>query len=270
MTDDQPDDQPDARPEARPVRIGFCGEWYDADPATEFVIGREGDLAVDDNPYLHRRFLVLTWQQDLWWLVNTGTQLSATISDSAGALQAWLAPGGRVPLVFPDTTVLFTAGPTTYEIEIRCPDPTFTAHQADSSGGIGATTIGPMTLTPSQRQLIVALAEPLLRREGTSISAIPSSKEAAARLGWELTRFNRKLDNVCDKFDRRGVRGLRGGPGQLASNRRARLVEHAVTARVVTADDLVLLDDTGTGSGSGTGSGTGSGSGENAANGMRA
>jgi hypothetical protein len=38
----------------------------------------------------------------------------------------------------------------------------------------------------------------------------------------------------------------------------------------VTADDLVLLDDTGTGSGSGTGSGTGSGIGENAANGMRA
>ncbi|WP_395725252.1 hypothetical protein [Nakamurella sp.] len=228
--------------DVRRVRIGFCGEWYDADPAAEFVIGREGDLAVDDNPYLHRRFLVLTWQQDMWWLVNAGTQLSATISDPAGALQAWLAPGGRVPLVFPDTTVLFTAGPTTYEIEIVCEDPTFTPSQLEPSSGIGATTIGPVTLTPSQKQLIVALAEPLLRREGTSISAIPSSKEAAARLGWELTRFNRKLDNVCDKFDRRGVRGLRGGPGQLASNRRARLVEHAVTARVVTADDLSLLD----------------------------
>ncbi|HEY5882275.1 MAG TPA: hypothetical protein VIU11_25420 [Nakamurella sp.] len=224
------------------VRIGFCGEWYDADPAGEFVIGREGDLAVDDNPYLHRRFLTLVWQQDLWWLVNVGSRLSATISDDAGALQAWLAPGGRVPLVFAATTVLFTAGPTTYEIEFVCDDPTFTPSQDAGSTGIGETTIGPVTLTSSQRQLIVALAEPLLRREGTGISAIPSSKDAAARLGWELTRFNRKLDNVCDKFDRRGVRGLRGGPGQLASNRRARLVEHAVAARVVTADDLPLLD----------------------------
>jgi len=225
------------------VRVGFCGEWCTADPAGEFVIGREGDLAVDDNPYLHRRFLTLVWQQDLWWLVNVGTQLSATISDNAGALQAWLAPGGRVPLVFAQTTVLFTAGPTTYEIEIACYDPTFTPNQDVSTSGIGETTIGPVTLTPSQKQLIVALCEPLLRREGTSVSAIPSSKEAAARLGWELTRFNRKLDNVCDKFDRRGVRGLRGGPGQLASNRRARLVEHAVAARVVTAADLALLDD---------------------------
>lgn len=224
------------------VRIGFCGEWYTADPDGEFVIGREGDLAVDDNPYLHRRFLTVVRQGELWWLINVGTQLSATISDHAGVLQAWLAPGGRVPLVFAATTVLFTAGPTTYEIEIACEDPTFMLTEDLGSGGIGETTIGPVALTPSQKRLIVALAEPLLRREGTSTSAIPSSKEAAARLGWELTRFNRKLDNVCDKFDRRGVRGLRGGPGQLASNRRARLVEHAVTARVVTAADLDLLD----------------------------
>ena len=90
------------------VRIGFCGEWFDADPDGEFVIGREGDLAVDDNPYLHRRFLTLVWQQELWWLVNVGSQLSATVSDNSGAVQAWLAPGGRVPLVFAATTVLFT------------------------------------------------------------------------------------------------------------------------------------------------------------------
>ena len=224
------------------ARVGFCGEWYDADPAGEFVIGREGDLVVDENPYLHRRFLTLRRQQELWWLTNVGTQMSATISDEGGSLQAWLAPGGRVPLVFPNTTVLFTAGPTTYEIEIVCDDPTFTPNPMESATGVGATTIGPVMLTPSQKQLIVALAEPLLRREGTSISAIPSSKDAAARLGWELTRFNRKLDNVCDKFDRRGVRGLRGGPGQLASNRRARLVEHAVAARIVTAEDLALLN----------------------------
>jgi len=224
------------------VQIGFCGEWYLADPVREFVIGREGDLHIDDNPYLHRRFLILVWQQEMWWLINVGTQMSATVSDAAGGFQAWLAPGARLPLVFGTTTVLFTAGPTTYEIDIVCQDPAFVPAEP-GSGGLGETTIGPVTLTPSQKQLIVALAEPLLRREGTSISAIPSSKDAAARLGWELTRFNRKLDNVCDKLDRRGVRGLRGGPGQLAVNRRARLVEHAVAARMVTAADLALLDE---------------------------
>ena len=58
-----------------------------------------------------------------------------------------------------------------------------------------------------------------------------------------MSRFNRQLDNVCDKLDRMGVQGLRGGVGKLASNRRARLVEYAVSSQLVTRSDLSLLDD---------------------------
>jgi hypothetical protein len=65
---------------------------------------------------------------------------------------------------------------------------------------------------------------------------------AAARIGWTLTRFNRKLDNVCDKLDKVGVQGLRGGKGNLATNRRLRLVEYAVATRLISQDDLYLLD----------------------------
>ena len=57
-----------------------------------------------------------------------------------------------------------------------------------------------------------------------------------------MTTFNRKLDNVCDKLDKLGVQGLRGGRGKLATNRRARLVEYAVASRLVSLDDLVLLE----------------------------
>ena len=99
-----------------------------------------------------------------------------------------------------------------------------------------------MTGSLRPRQLVLALAEPMLRREGTSLVEIPSSQAAADRLGWATTRFNRKLDNVCDKLDRMGVKGLRGGPGALATNRRARLVEYAVASRLVTPEDLPLLD----------------------------
>ena len=81
-----------------------------------------------------------------------------------------------------------------------------------------------------------------LRGGMVGASQLPSSAAAAARLGWPLTTFNRKLDNVCEKLDRIGVKGLRGGPGALATNRRARLVEYAVASRLVTADDLPLLD----------------------------
>nr|WP_212754349.1 hypothetical protein [Nakamurella aerolata] len=227
---------------ATAMHIEFCGEWSKLDQDKPFTIGRGGDLQIDDNPYLHRHFLQVAYGDGLWWLTNTGSQLSATVSDAAGSVQAFLAPGARLPLVFANTTVLFTAGPTTYELTLVGSEPAFQVVEPVDGSTSGETTIGPVALTDSQKAVIVALAEPLLRRDGTGTSAMPSSKEAAARLGWEMTRFNRKLDNVCDKLDRRGVRGLRGGPGQLATNRRARLVEHAVASRLVTPEDLPLLD----------------------------
>ncbi|WP_026553913.1 hypothetical protein [Arthrobacter sp. 35W] len=223
------------------LAIDFCGEWYEPDAESVFSIGREGDLEVDDNPYLHRTFLQIARYDNIWWLTNAGTMLSATIADAAGGMQAWLAPGARIPLVFGQTNVVFTAGPTTYEFSVHLKTPAFKT-QSSSEDQVGDTTIGPVVFTDSQKALIVALAEPMLRRDGTGFSAIPSSAEAARRLGWALTRFNRKLDNVCDKLDRVGVAGLRGGGGKLATNRRARLVEHAVTSHLVTSDDLGLLD----------------------------
>ena len=63
----------------------------------------------------------------------------------------------------------------------------------------------------------------------------------ADRLGWTITKFNRKLDHLCAKLAREGVRGLRGGPDGLALDRRLALVDHAVDVRLVTAEDLGLL-----------------------------
>jgi hypothetical protein len=99
----------------------------------------------------------------------------------------------------------------------------------------GDTTIGRVVMTPDQLRLVLALAEPALRGTGRAGSTLPSSGEAAQRLGWKTTKFNRKLDNVCQKLAAQGVRGLHGEPGRLASNRRARLVEYALAVRLVTA-----------------------------------
>ena len=71
---------------------------------------------------------------------------------------------------------------------------------------------------------------------------MPQSGAAAQRLGWTVTKFNRKLDNVCQKLADAGIRGLHGGPGKLASNRKSRLVEHALSTRLVSEADLALLD----------------------------
>jgi hypothetical protein len=227
----------------RHASVLFCGERHDVARGTTFSIGRDADLVVDDNPFLHRRLLSLAHSGSLWWLTNTGARLSATVSDPDGLLHSWLAPGAAVPLVLPRTVVLFTAGATTYEIEVLVAGsytPTGTVRESSE----GSTTLAPPVLTDTQFLLILALAEPLLRHTGHGRSEIPTSAEAAKRLGWALTRFNRKLDNVCQKLTRGGVRGLHGAPGLLASGRRARLVEYAVASRLVTRDHLHLLDAT--------------------------
>ena len=226
------------------LAIEFAGEWFrPSEEGAPFDIGREGDLAIDDNPYLHRRFLRIAREDGIWWLSNVGSLISATVCDAGGGVQSWIPPGNRLPMVFPTTSIVFTAGPTTYEITAQLDDAPYHEIRSEEDDDSGATTIGAISFTKSQKQLIVSLAEPMLRREGTGLSEIPSSASAARRLGWASTRFNRKLDNVCEKLDRIGVKGLRGGPGALATNRRARLVEYAVASRLVTQADLPLLDE---------------------------
>ena len=227
------------------VVVEFCGERYPVQRGEPLIIGRGGRLSIDDNQYLHRTFLQVTDQNSLWWLTNIGTQLSATVADEQGLVNAWLAPGARLPIVFPRTYVWFTAGSTTYEFEILLDPAPFIPVDHDTED-IGRTTaVGRLPFTIDQKRLIVALCEPTLRHGTRGAGWIPTSTQAAERLGWALTRFNRKLDNVCDKLDRAGVRGLHGGPGRLAVNRRARLVEHAIAARIITRADLDLLDAAG-------------------------
>ena len=221
--------------------VDFCGERHQVDSENWLTLGREGEVVIDDNPYLHRHFLRIGASDDLWWVVNVGSQLAATVSDGDGRVQSWLAPGARLPIVFEHTIIRFTAGPTSYEVDLLLPDAVFTETLIPTDVH-GDTTVGPTPMTLSQRLLVLALAEPLLRNEGHSPTAIPSSAEAAARLGWTITKFNRKLDNVSQKLAKVGVQGLHGTPGSLASNRRARLVEYAVAVRLVTSEDLHLLD----------------------------
>jgi len=229
------------------VKVLFCGEEFPAEAGRQLTIGRAGDVEIDDNPFLHRRFLTILNEGGLWWLSNIGSTLTATVADDTGLFQARIAPGARIPLAFNRVLVWFTAGPTTYDFEILVDDPAFrsVAPEPLAPDPCGEMTVGRVSFTPDQKLLMVALSEGLLSRRHPGSGRIPSSAEAAARIGWTLTRFNRKLDNVCQKLADAGTRGLHGGIGNLATTRKSRLVEHALSTRLVTAKDLPLLDGVG-------------------------
>lgn len=221
--------------------VDFCGEEFPIPAAGTLTVGREGDIAIDDNPYLHRRFLELSFHSGLLWLANVGSAMTVTVSDAQGLAQSWVSPGAGVPIVFPSTVLWFTAGPTTYELEISLSGAPFVP-SAESHAGEGETTSGRVSFTPDQRLLILALAEDILRGGSRGTGSIPPSAAAAERLGWTTTKFNRKLDNVCEKLSRLGVRGLVSQGDRAASNRRARLVEYALASRFITHEDLQWLD----------------------------
>ena len=156
-------------------------------------------------------------------------------------MQALLSPGSSLPLTFAETVVRFSAGPTLYEVDLLLEGALYPSTSTSRDNLRGETTVGTLPLTDDQRLLLVALAERALRRGTTGVTSLPSSAEAAERLGWPLTTFNRKLDALCAKMTRAGVPGLHGGPTRLASSRRAKLVEHALSVRLIAPADLSRL-----------------------------
>ena len=65
--------------------VEFCGEMFILPDDRPFRVGREGDLALDDNRHLHRNFLAVNLRNGLWWLDNDGVNL---LSGLLGALVA--------------------------------------------------------------------------------------------------------------------------------------------------------------------------------------
>ncbi len=235
------------RPVADELHIDFVGELHSLAPADVLTFGRQADLTVDeDNQYLHRLLGRFEHRSGVWWIVNTGSQIPLVVQDLTSRSQVTLAPGRDMALSFPNAAVQFSAGRQNYEIEVSTDideDLEPVSSDPDDLGDDGATiSIADLPLTDDQKRLIVVLAESVLRSTSVEIE-LPTNKAAAHRLGWTITRFNRKLDNVCDRLTKVGVSGLRGAAGTLATDRRTSLVDHAVRSGLVTEADLHLLDD---------------------------
>ena len=223
------------------LTVDFAGEVHALGPNDTLDFGRVAALSIDSNPFLHRRLGRFKYRSGLWFLSNIGRSIHLVVFDSASLSQATIAPGRELALTILPATVRFRAGRSTYELFVEGDGESVDA-QIQPSGPFDTLTGSIVPLTPSQRLLIIALAEPTLRQSTAGVQ-IPANKAVAARLGWSVTKYNRKLDNVCAKLTRAGVAGLHGTPGNLAANRRRALVEFALQSGLVTGDDLALIDE---------------------------
>lgn len=220
------------------LEVDFIGEIHRRSPGERFTFGRQADLTVDeDNVQLHRVLGRFDHHDGCWWLHNVGRSITIDVVDSASASVLKLAPGAEAPIGFTRSTLRFSAGPATYEFETRLADrdPT-TELQVEHLAGMPTKTTSHIKLSDEQLLLLVAMSESGIT-DPSAISDLPTNKSLAHKLGWTVTKLNRKLDALCVKFDKAGVRGLHGSSGALAKDRRKRLVEHAIFAGIVT-DEL--------------------------------
>lgn len=222
------------------LTVDFCGEVHEVEEGDELTFGRLADLSVDDNPYMHRILGRLESRHGRWWIVNLGSSIVLEIFDRTTHSKVSLAPSADQVLPGDDVVVRFSAGPTVYEIDLKSPP---VKRYVQSPLEVEGETIraSDLPMTESQLLLILSLAEHKLLNPHKPL-VIPPTKTAAARLGWPTTKFNRKLDNVCEKLSREGVTGLTSRPGEVASQRRRKLVEHAVTHGLVDESMLGQLD----------------------------
>ena len=235
--------------------VDFCGDERDLGRSGHLTFGRSGDLAIDDDPYLHRVVGEFRAAAGHWWLRSSGGRTPLRVVERSGLLAAELRPGAEVALAPGEYGVGFTSGPTAYELDVLVegaaeegPDRGTGAHDIGSGAALVALleerTLewGRVDLNDEQHLLLVALAAPTLRGIPGAPVEVPTNRSVASALGWTVTKLNRKLDHLCRKLARAGVSGLHGDVAALAADRRRRLVEHACAVGLVEPAHLGLLD----------------------------
>jgi hypothetical protein len=230
------------------LTVDFVGDRHVVEPGGAFTFGRAADLVIDEeNLYLHRVVGRFVWHDGLWWIENHGQHVELDVESDTGVRahlpvrEADAAPVGA-PLVGSRSAIRFAVGGFRYELDAFHGGVPVPALDPLAPAGRETSQFGRVELTDDERILLAALAEPVLRDVAAAgPDRLPTNREVAARLGWSQTKFNRKLDYLCVRLAKVGVRDLQGGRGAEALNRRWRLVEHAVAARLVTVEDLAAL-----------------------------
>lgn len=224
--------------------LEFCGEEFTLTPDQELTFGRCGDLIVDENPYMHRIVGRFVCVDGGWRVENTSRRQSVEVRDLSGPSSAVAAPGKVAALVYGEFTCGFTAGPTRYEITGALEEFEWDIDLLGPEGIAGTETIdwGRVDLNDDQRLLLLAMSEQHLLRPNRPETPVLTNRQGAVRLGWSITKFNRKLDHLCEKLQRAGVSGVHGDLGASATDRRRRLVEHALSVPLIRVEELALLD----------------------------
>ncbi len=226
------------------LSVDVAEETHSLEPGQVLTFGRAARAVVDaDNPYMHRVVGRISTDRWCWWLHNTARHMPMSVIGDDDRLTT-LPAGAAEPLTTTRGAIRFYAGVAGYEVTWELEHPFTPPSSGVDREPIDAETadFGIVRLSADQRRMMTLMAEPRLR-DPAGPPLLPANAEIAARCGWTLKQFDRKLDYLCRRLDASGVPGLRGQPGREAADRRERLVTHVLNHGLITIDDLAWLDD---------------------------
>jgi hypothetical protein len=219
--------------------VEFCGDRRELFPGTSLLFGRGAELDIDSNPQLHRQLGQLLHRDGWWWLQNVGRSIPMRLADPSTGATTLLPSGTQAALTHRHTYVGFDVGITRYELTLLQEGILELAGPELPLSSTRTNLVEELPLNTEQRQLLAALCESRLRDPASPL-VLPSNRSVAHRLGWPLTKLNRKLDWLCTRYARQGVAGLQSTGGR-ATDRRRTLAEWVLTNGLITTSDLELL-----------------------------
>lgn len=213
-----------SEPKPPELTIRFVSETYR--PVTELTFGRQADLSLDDNTYLHRTAGRFHLRASSWWLENLGGRLRLTMVASDGSLLD-LQPGATSPLLGDRGEVSITAGPTRYCIEYELHDHRRAVTDGDTFriGGADTMTYGPI-LTPRELDFVVVMAQGRLTGR---LGPIPSHGEIGEIWGVSAKTVDNTLQRLRTKLRNQNINYV---------NSSESLIEYLVTQGLVSSADL--------------------------------
>lgn len=176
------------------LELDFAGETTVATGTVTF--GRDADIELDTNRFLHRRTGAFVFEGGTWWVHNLGSKLYLSMIADDGT-RAELPPGTRQTLAATGGIVRVIAGRSTYEISYSLADFADGVAPALPPVDDGTMTVQvDASLAPREIDFLVSFARPSLIG---STDPMPTYAEVAAI--WNVSP--KTLDNTVQSIKRK-------------------------------------------------------------------
>jgi len=217
------------------LRVLAGGAEHVLDPGERFTFGRAASCTVQldpDDPAISRLAGVIERDGEVWFLINRSGRRALTMVDRFG-LRSVLAPGSRAAVE--GRVRVIVDGADSHELILHGPPPTSQPEPAEATGSPTAAGDGVIVNDHDRRALVALFAGYL--QEGERYDPSPKSYAgAAARLGWPRTTLVKRIEYLRSRLARAGVPNMHGW------NALSALAEYALTTRLITKEDLRLLE----------------------------